>query len=318
MKFENKIITSLIITIILSFSVINTISVLYIRNITEESLIKEAYLYSKLLLYNRSESYPSYLLISEKPVLKEGYTILAYTGRHYILVDNSYIEDKLISFIAPLILWEAGSIIILLLIFYYTIYRYIKRERDSKELLNIMLLALTHRLGNFLAVHKLNIELMNQDTVKNRLKKSVDILENTYNSTIEAIEELQTGQEESPKAIDLPQMLLEITVLYGNTTRKDIRLQVNSSVRIKANPTYMYMLLDTLVDNAIKHSDKRVYIRLLRYKGKSMLVVRNDIKHGDSESGSGLGLRIAKYICEKLNFGMKIRTRRVFTVAVCM
>ncbi len=318
MKFENKIITVLILILILSFSVINVTSVVYIRNIVEENLVREAYIYSKLLTYNRSEGYPAYMYLSEKPVLKKGYSIIAYTGRHYVLVRDGYIKGKLANYMVFVFLWEAGSVVMLLLLFYYTIYRYIKKERDSKDLLNLMLLALTHRLGNFLAVHRLNIEFLEDSAPKHRLKKSVDILESTYNSTIEAIEHLQAGQEESPEIIDLPQILLELTVLYGDAIKKDIRLQVNSSVRIKAKPTYVYMLVDTLVDNAIKHSKGKVYVRLLRYKGRNILLLRNDVGSGEVEGGTGMGLRIAKYICEKLNFDMRIRTKRNFTVAVCM
>ncbi|RLJ71027.1 hypothetical protein BCF55_1316 [Hydrogenivirga caldilitoris] len=317
MKFENKIIITLITVIIASFSIINLTTVLYIKAIIEDNLIREAYIYSKLILYNRSEPYPEYLLLSEKPILKKDYSILAYTGRHYVLVKDEYIKDKLISYTTFVVLWEASSLIILLLLFYYTLYRYIRRERDNKELLNVMLLALTHRLGNFLATHKLNVELMKEPTLQQRLRRSIEVLENTYNSTIDAIETLQSGQEEAVKSINLPQMLLEITVLYGDTSKKDIRLQVNSSIRVKGNPTYMYMLIDTLVDNAIKHSDNRVYVRLLRYKRRNILVVRNDVKPKGGEEGSGLGLKIARYICEKLGFGMRIRTKGRFTVVVC-
>jgi len=318
MKFETKILGLLVIALVVSFSVINATSVVYIRSIIEDSLINEAYLYSKLLLYNKDERYPDYFFISEEPLLKEDFKIIAYTGRHYVSVKNKYIEKKLSSYITFILFWEAGSIITLLLVFYYTNYRYLKKERTNKELLNLVLMALTHRLGNFLAVHKVNIELITQRKLQERLKRSISILENTYNSAIETMEALRSGQEEPREYINLPQVLLEIAVLYGDTTDKSVKLQVNSGISIKANSTYLRMLIDTLIDNAIKYSESRVYVRLLRYKGKNLLVVRNDIGEREISAGSGMGLRIAKYICEQLNFKIKIKTRKTFTVAVCM
>lgn len=318
MRFETKLLILLVIALIVGFSIINITSVVYTRNLIEDSLVKEAYLYSKLLLYNRGERYPEYFFISEEPVLKEGYKIIAYTGRHYVSVKDEYVKDKLSSYITFMLFWEASIIVVLLMVFYYTNYRYLKRERTNRELLSLVLMALTHRLGNFLAVHRVNVELITQPKLQQRLKKSISILENTYNSAIETMEALRAGQEEPREYIDLSHMLLETAVLYGDMTDKSIRLQVNSGVRVRANPTYIRMLVDTLIDNAIKYSAGRVYIRLLRYKGRSILIVRNDIAERENITGSGMGLKIAKYICEQLNFKIKIKTRKTFTVAVCI
>jgi signal transduction histidine kinase len=230
------------------------------------------------------------------------------------------IEEKLKAYAISVFLIESGIVVFILLLFYYTAYRYIKREEDTKDLLNILLLALTHRLGNFLASQKVNLELMDDSLPARRLRESLSILEKAYENTMKAIESLRSGQEEHRQSINMADLLLDVALLYGEKAGKDIRLQVNSGVRVRANYSYLKMLIDLLIDNAVKYSGKRVYIRLLNYKGRNILVVRNDmgVRNSESREGSGMGLRIAKFISDKLGFDIRIRTKGTFTVIVCM
>ncbi len=318
MRFESKILLFLFLTLVVGFSIMNVVSTMYIKGLIEEQLAQEGKLYSKLLLYNRGEKYPEYIAISDKPLLREDYTILAFTGKHYIAVSNSYIRKKLIRYALIIFLWEGVLVVVIFLLLYYTIYRYLKRESESKEFLNILILALTHRLGNFLASQRLNLEMIPDSPPKKRLKMSLDTLERSYEDTLKAMEMLQEASEGRKEGVDISELVLSTALLYEEKLSKDVRIKVSQGVRINTNLLYLKMLIDLLIENAMKYSERKVYIRVLKFKGKNIVAVRNDFTGKGTEGGSGMGLRIANFIAGRIGAELHIKAKRCFTVLVCL
>jgi len=319
MKFENKLFISVFVILVVGFSVINVISVLYIKDLLIDELKDKGKVYSKLLLYDDIVAYPDYLLITEEPKIRKDFIILDFTGKHYIMVNKDYIDNKLKVFAVSILLWEAGIITLLLIAFYYTTYKYIKRDKEMNKLLNILLMALTHRIGNFLASQKVNIELIEDSAPKIRLKTSINLLEKNYYYTVDAINSLRERFNEAVNTILVSEVLKDVLNAYSDVVdKKQLKVVLNENIYIKTNEAYLKLMFELLVENAFKYSDKEIYIRLTKIRKRTFLIIKNDIKAKSSQEGSGMGLRIAKFIAESLGFGFSIKSRDKFSVVVCM
>jgi len=77
---------------------LNFLSLVYLRDLVEERVREEARIYSKLLLYNRTERLPEHIRISETPLPLRGYSLILYTGKHYIFVREDYVKSRLLVF----------------------------------------------------------------------------------------------------------------------------------------------------------------------------------------------------------------------------
>ncbi len=315
MRFEYRILLLLSLVIACGFTFINFLSLVYLRDAVEEQLREEARIYSKLLLYNRTEKLPEHMRISETPLPLKGYSLILYTGKHYVFVREGYVRNRLLGYALSLFFWEAGLVIVLLSLFYLTLVRNLRTERELTDLLNVMLLSLTHRLGNFIASQKVNLQLLGESPPARRLRLSLEDLERSYHRTFNLLETLRREKNVREERVNMVEVVRSAFSTLEGDGRK-LRLDVPSGeLFVRTNPVYIELLVSLLLENALKYSKSLVHVKLCRTKeGKPLLLIRNDV--GERAGGSGIGLQIVRFIAQKLGADLRIRVRRSFTVLV--
>ncbi len=312
MRFETKAFTVLAVTLVVGLSVINFLSVVYLKIVLEEALNREVDMAYKLYALNNLEP-PEYIKIKESPTPPEGYRVAVYTGRHFIFVEEGYVQKKLKSFAVSLLIWEVLLVISVLILFRKVVINYIRREKEVKDIMNILLLAITHRIGNFISAQKINLELLEDSPAVNRLRESVKGLEEHYSRTLGILELLGKGQGLEPVRVDLEAFLRK--VIRSLHIPEGVRVRVRTSkVYIKTNPVYLEILLTSLIENALKYARSRVYVRLCNGERRPLLIVRNDVR--EHSGGSGMGLQIVKFTAEKMGASVRFRVRDRFTAVV--
>jgi len=315
MRFEYRILLLLSLVIVCGFTFINFLSLVYLRDLVEERVREEARIYSKLLLYNRTERLPEHIRISETPLPLRGYSLILYTGKHYIFVREDYVKSRLLGYALSLFFWEAVLVIMLLFLFYLTLVRNLRTERELTDLLNVMLLSLTHKLGNFIASQKINLQLLGESPPAQRLRLSLEDLERSYHKSFTLLETLRRDRNVRKERVDVVEVVRNAFSTLGEEDRKFRFDAPSGGLFVKANPVYVELLISLLLENAFKYSRSLVHVKLCRTReGKPLLLIRNDVR--DRTGGSGIGLQIVKFIAEKLEADLRIRVRRSFTVLI--
>ncbi len=316
MKFESKALITFTTTLIIGFSIINFLGITYLRFILEERIEKEVDCISKFYTIYPNFPLPKYLFISKDPIPPYNYEVVRYTGKYFVFVRKNYLQDKLRKFAFSLFIWEGAFIVALTFIFYRVIIKYLKKEEVIKNTLNILLLTLTHRIGNFLAVQKVNIELIDKSKPAKRLKENLDRLKREYEKTLKILEDIQKRYEIEENYVNLKEVALR--ALKSIRIRNDINIKLNlKDTKIKTNPVYIDVLITSLIENAIKYAETTIHVKICnRIHKKPLLIIRNDINNQAYGGGTGIGLQIVKFVSEKLGVTVKYRVRKHFTVIV--
>ncbi|MDQ7038254.1 MAG: hypothetical protein Q9N26_03520 [Aquificota bacterium] len=313
MRFETRAFTVLVITLVIGLSMINFLSVLYLRLVLEESLEGEIDRVYRLYTLGSGVHVPDHLRISTNPVPPEGFRVVRYTGKHFIFLREGYLRDKLRNFSVFILMWEALLVMVLIVIFQRVVVRYVRREGEVKDITGILLLALTHRIGNFLSVQKVNLELLGGSPALERLKESVRRLERDYRKTLDFLEDLKEGHGLEPERIDLKEAVEKI--VSSMPVREGVRVKLRlSRVYIYANPVYTDILLTSLIENALRYARTKVYIKVCGGTNRPVLVIRNDVR--SHTGGSGMGLQIVRFITRRMGAQVRYRIKDHFTAVV--
>lgn len=310
MRFETKALLLLVFALVVGLSAVNFLSVAYLKFVLQDSLEKEIDRVYRLYLLGYSDL-PDHIRVGEKPIPPEGFKVARYTGKHFIFLKEGYTEERLRDFSFFLLMWEAILVIVTVVLFQRVVVRYIRREQEVKDLMSILLLAITHRIGNFISAQKVNLELLEEDPVLDRLKESVRRLERDYRRTLEVLEELKEGHGTEPEVVDL-KVLVE-RVIRSLPVPEGIELKLRlSQAKVRANPVYLEIMVSSLLENALRYANSVVHVRLC---GKGpLLVIRNDVR--THTGGSGMGLQIVKFVARRIGAEVRFRIRNRFTAVV--
>jgi len=217
-------------------------------------------------------------------------------------IKRDFIEDKFQEYVKNVLLWEFLLVLSLMLILYKVIERITKQERDYKELLELILLTLSHKFGNFLAVHRGNIEILklrNDERALQRLEKSCTFMQEDLNKVIETINRFKEASFEKEK-INLKELIEKFLSLIE--TEKRILITAKD-INVYANRQNLENIVFPLLENALRYSKERIHIKVC----KNYLAIRNDIY--ETERGSGIGLKIAQALAKKEGFKIKYRAK---------
>jgi len=315
MRFEYRVLILLSLVIVGGFTFMNFVSIVYVREVVEEQLRAQAQTYSKLLLYNRTEKIPEYMRVTETPAPAEGYSVILYTGKHYVFVRNDYVRKRVTRFALSLLLWEAGLVVMILSLFYLTLIRNLRSEREVSDLMSVLLQSLTHKIGNFIASQRVNLELLEESAPKERLYRSLVDLEKSYHRTFTLLETLRRERNVRAEKVDLERVVGEAISYYADQG-KNLRFIAAARVPpVRANPVYVELLISLLLENAVKYSRGAVHVKLCRSRrGGPLLLIRNDI--GTHRGGTGVGLQIARFVADKVGAELRIRIKGRFMVVV--
>ncbi|MCX7761083.1 MAG: hypothetical protein N2Z81_07840 [Hydrogenothermaceae bacterium] len=231
------------------------------------------------------------------------------TNRIYIQsFDKDLFEEKYNQLAKLIIMWEGILIISTMLLFYLVIEKYIRKEREYKEFLELMILTVSHKFGNFLATLKINLDIIKSSC-------NLKAIENSENYTNELSKDLQllikllkSSSSEEPEDIDIKELILDTMKNFGTGNRKVI-VEI-TDFRVTARKDIIENILFILIDNCFKYSKSFIHIRT--FKGK-VIVLRNDVRK--REGGSGIGLTIAEKFCQLNGWTLKKIVRKdYFTV----
>ncbi|HOA84104.1 MAG TPA: hypothetical protein PKN66_09140, partial [Thermodesulfovibrio thiophilus] len=210
--------------------------------------------------------------------------------------------DQIKEFLTEVLLWEFLLVLSLMFILYQVINRLTKHERDYKNLLELILLTVSHKFGNFITIQKGNIELLkitHDEKAINRLESSYNYFQEDFYRIVDTIKSFKNIGIQKEK-INL-KVIIEKHLELINTDKSIIKNL--KDVYIYANKQNIDNIVFFLLENAFKYSDGRIHIRLT----KKMLAIRNDIAQTDKSSG--IGLKITETFAKKEGFKIKYRAK---------
>ncbi len=300
--FKTKILLYFTISLILGFSIINVVSFLYIKNFIDKRLEKDIKIYREI--YYKKDS--SYLIphLKVKQEINKDDTVVGRIDELYIVLDKRKLYKKLIHYLMVLILWEIFTMFIILFLANALVEKTIKKENEIKEALEVFILAFTHKIKNFLGVQKVNIEILKINFNKKallRIEKTYSLIEKDIETLVHILKSLRNFSEEKSE-INLRYIVNEIVKELESIYPEKTVLLFLHNLKIKGNLEDIKNIIFIILENAFKYSDKRILIKLFEEKKYKVLYVSNDINISFSESGTGVGLEIAKFLSKKNNW----------------
>ncbi|NPA51565.1 MAG: HAMP domain-containing histidine kinase [Aquificae bacterium] len=318
MKFETKALLIFSLIIIIGFIIINSISFLYYKNTLELSILREANAYLKLHQFNDLEPIPDYFKIVKKgdslpsleliPLLKDGDLT--------IYVDENYIKEKYLKFYINLLLWDSVIIIGLFVFFHYTILRYIKKEAQLRKTLELSILSISHKLGNFLSINKLNLEILKESCPQkelDRLLYSYNLIEKDFKHLTSLLKQLD--KEPTKNLINI-KTLIERTINEFSylTENKKVILHLKDFY-IRTDENKIDTVIYNIIENALKFSKSYIHIKMCIKKNKLVLAIRNDISF-PTNSNTGIGLNIVRQLLPELSGKLYYRAKKNHYITV--
>ena len=309
LKLRTEVKLLLLITFILAigFSIVNFISVSSYRSQLVQKVKSEADLYQVLLLYSQDIPLPRYFKLSDRvPVNYETWKIMGKVRDKFLLLNVKKLNSEIITYMMSLFIWEVPVLILTVLVVYRTVNIYLQREKETKELVKLFFLLFSHKLGNFLSLDRLSIELLLQkygnDRSLLRLKRSYELLEEDFKKSLNYMKAFEEEQE--PEVIDISSIVKELIYKYhGYYPSRKVEVSL-FPVKIKARRGDIENLFQLIIENAFKYSSSLVKVEVQRM-GKGFLIsIINDI--GDASSGSSIGLKMAQFLAERLNWELKV------------
>lgn len=241
------------------------------------------------------------VVISFLDHVKEDFIYQSYGKK---TLDKRFVEEKFQDYLKNVFLWEVLLTLSMGLILYKLIYRITNREKEYRKFLEMILLTICHKLGNFLAIHTGNIEILkvkyDENAVK-RLEKSYNYLKEDFQRIVDTINRFKNFSEEKEK-LNIKSIIEHNLSLVEFKSKLTVRL---NDVLVYSNKHVVDNIIFSLLDNAIKYSKEKISIRLT----KNYLAIRNDLSD-QVDKGSGVGLKITEALSKKEGFKIKYRIKR--------
>lgn len=171
---------------------------------------------------------------------------------------------------------EGSTFLVLILIGAVFVYRATRRQiRLSQQQENFMM-AVTHELKTPIAVTQLNLETMlrrqlddetREKLIRHTLQEAIRL--NQLSNNILLAAQLEGGSYTSFKQeVDLSEIAMEVIREYSNRyPLRHITSLVEPEVFINGEPLLLKMLLNNLVENALKYSPKDKQVRVELHQG---------------------------------------------------
>ena len=235
-----------------------------------------------------------------------------------IAVDDTALSEKIRKFAFTLFIWETAVILTLMLIFYKTIIKYIKKEENIKSFLELMLLTTTHKLGNFLSIYRVNVEIL-KDRCKTRalerLENAYSIMEKDFSIATKTLKKLSIRKKE-PKDINIKNRLVEILSLFGQILKDKKVILSLSDLTVRIDDEDLENILFTVIENVVKYSRSKIHVKMCSDKENVYIFLRNDFK--DISKGSGVGLKLVEFIVNQYGGELITRAKKDFLTVILL
>jgi light-regulated signal transduction histidine kinase (bacteriophytochrome) len=222
-----------------------------------------------------------------------------------------------------MIIWESVLLLSATLIFYRLLITHLREREKHREFLEILVLSLTHKLGNFLSSQAVNLNILHEryeDNASRRLLDEYKIITEDLDQLVRITERFKEGAIKEESNIDVKTVIEKITYQTIEPAQ-DKRVIISLSDRkcgITAIRDEIEIVAYLLIDNAIRYSDKLIHIKLLKIYDKVLFVVRNDKKETILK-GRGMGLNIVEKLCKRYKIELRIKDNdNKFTVILAI
>ncbi|WP_456393606.1 sensor histidine kinase [Persephonella sp.] len=306
LSFENKVLITFTFILALGLSAINLVAVLFFKYSIEGQIYRESRLYVEVYRYNPSVRLPEYIKLFDRLPDSPSYEIIGMVNGRYVTLDKEYKTRKTKEFATTLLMWDAVLILSTMLLIYFTIIKYIKKEEYLRRYLEILILTITHKLGNFLSVQRINIDLIKSKCrikAVNRLESAYSLIEKDFKFTIRTLKNLGNA-EKNIKTVNLKDLVEDILHHFiENLKDRDVITRLKN-IYIKIDPNDIENILFTVIENAVKFSEKRIHIKMCSDGKYVYIFIKNDV--GTVNKGAGIGLEIAEFLISQ--YGGEIKT----------
>ncbi|RMH79634.1 MAG: sensor histidine kinase [Acidobacteria bacterium] len=317
MKLEKvKLYLSLALLLAAGFSFINLTVFLELKGMMEENTHRTAYQHFQMHLLNPEHRGDGRFIITEQaPNNYLVYTFMDPANPFRIVrvaVKEEVLNSEINIFMKRLLAGEFFVVLTLILLYQAVVEMYLKKLREKEDWIRTLMLSLTHRLGNFLAVQKVNLALLKKGVGENpslqRMEKSLKRAHMDFGIFLNVVKEDRGAERETLSVDGMLKDILEYFEDELQGKRLFLRLK---ELHTSMDKNDLQDVLYNLVGNAIKHSMSKVHIKLCAKRG--LLVIKNDLGLPKGES-MGLGVELVRRILRRYGHEMRVSLRKNYTV----
>lgn len=239
--------------------------------------------------------------------VKEEIIYDSYEKSRFLEKEN--VNERFQEYMKNVLLWEFLIVLSFMLILYKVVDRMTRQEREYRDFLELLLLTISHKFGNFLAAQKGNIDILkvkHDQRAIERIESIYNFMREDFNSIISYIEkfkEISTYREK----INLNELIKKYLNIQSENREFFFR---EKDVYVYTNMQMLENSVIPLIENAVKYSEGKIFIRLT----KKYLAIRNKISN--TESGTGVGLKIAEKLAEKQGFKLLYRGKEDYFISI--
>ncbi|MFN4012544.1 MAG: sensor histidine kinase [Aquificaceae bacterium] len=307
---------SLSLLLVLGFGLINLTVFLEVKKIEEEHMYRLAHTSFTIYLHNRAYKGDERVVINPSP--ENLYRVYIFEdptnplGSIKIGIKKDYLNERMNQLMKRLLIVEFFLVFALVFLYQTVIESYIKRIREKEEWIKRLMLALTHRLGNFMSTQKVLTTLLKksypEDKNIQRIEKSVLKAYKDFSIFINLARE---NRKLEKSFLNLKELILEsLTYFEEELKRKKLILNLKD-MKVFMDRADLEDVLYNLVGNAVRHSKSRVHIKICPKVG--ILIIKNDVSHVE-KPGMGLGFELTREVVKRYGFSLNVRIKKDYTV----
>ncbi len=309
LKSRLSLILYLIFLLVISFSLLNFIIYLKIKNIVNELVYVKAFTF---FLTNGKEYSDIFVFWNEK---MQGYKVYTFSSSNfpflvYVGVPEDYVDSILNKLFLSIISLEFLITFLFATLYLGVIESFTKKLEQQRNMLKDLGLSIMHKAGNFISIQRINLKLLQQNLtsspILHRMEKSLSGFQRDINLMSNILEEKEIKKEWLNLKTFIEDTIEDLIEDYS-----DKRLIKSlKDAYVHADALDMESIIYNLVANAFKHSASFIHIKICVKNKRVLLVIRNDMGKG---AGTGVGLRLLKRAVERQNGKISIRIKDKFT-----
>lgn len=224
---------------------------------------------------------------------------ILYLHHTYAASPNAHSFERLKEFFYYIVLWELILVIVVSYVFYELFRRYKQHKQEVAEFQDILVKAVSHRMGNFLAVQKVNLELLRQKNsprALDRIEEATQRFENDFQQLIKIMDDF-SFEERKQETVDFERLTRNMLPRFSEEKNLEIKTRLQEA-GFKGNILEVQTLLFILLENAVKFTGTTIIIRTGKANGRPYFFLKND-KNPKVTKGTGIGSNIASRLCSR-------------------